>query len=139
MGRCWAREKALRDSYPKLYLISNKKERTISECGKWENDKWEWNLGWRREWFEWENNLFQSFMVDLERINIDSRRVDSLQWMDGEDKEYTVKSAYEKMQGICNGEQLLVFQSIWRVKVIPSAIFFCMACYVKGSTYKGKP
>ena len=35
----WAGEKALRDSYPRLYLISNKKERTINECGKWENDK----------------------------------------------------------------------------------------------------
>jgi len=43
--------------------------------------------------------------------------------MDGKDKEYTVKSAYEKMQGICNGELLQFFQSPWRVKVIPSTIF----------------
>jgi len=129
----WVGEKALRDSYPRLYLISNKKERTISECGKWKNDKWEWNLGWRREWFEWEKNLFQSFMVDLERINIDSRRVDSLQWMDGEDKEYTVKSAYEKMQGICNGEQLLVFQSLYGgLKLFHHRFFFAWRVMLKG-------
>ena len=51
--------------------------------------------------------------------------------MDGEDKEYTVKSTYEKMQDICNGEQLPFFQSLWRVKVIRSTIFFAWRVMLK--------
>jgi len=61
---------------------------------------------------------------------------DSLQLMDGKNKEYTVKSAYEKMYGICNGEQLPFFQSLWKVKVIPSEFFFSWRVMLKGVTIK---
>ena len=48
----WVGGRSLKESYPRLYGNSNKKEQTISECGKWDNNKWEWNLAWRRKWFE---------------------------------------------------------------------------------------
>lgn len=35
-------------------MNSNLKEGLVEEIERWRNGKWEWNLEWRREWFQWE-------------------------------------------------------------------------------------
>jgi len=34
----WIGDGLIKESYPRLYANSNKKDQTISECGKWDND-----------------------------------------------------------------------------------------------------
>lgn len=81
-------------------------------------DKWEWNLCWRRQWFKWEKSQIQLFMQDIERINLDRSHQDTWEWVDGHDKVYTVKLAYAKMQSSLIGEQSVVFDSLLHLHFI---------------------
>jgi len=37
------------NSYPKLYNNSNTKQATLEEVEHWNENKWEWNMSWRRQ------------------------------------------------------------------------------------------
>ncbi|GLT44934.1 hypothetical protein SLA2020_188070 [Shorea laevis] len=45
----WVGDKLLRDLCPRLYELAVKKEGLVSEMGEWEEDRWRWNMEWRRE------------------------------------------------------------------------------------------
>lgn len=51
----------LADKFPRLYVVSNFKEKVISDFGVWiRNGSLEgfiWQIPWRRELFEWEKGL----------------------------------------------------------------------------------
>jgi len=61
-------------------------------------------------------------MEDIERINLDMSHQDTWEWVDGDDNVYTVKLAYTKLQSSPIGELSVVFDSLWKVKGIPSAL-----------------
>ena len=128
----WVGDRSLKEYYPRLYANSNKKEQTISECREWDNDKWEWNLAWRREWFEWERPQIEMFSEDIHKITLTRERKDCWMWNDGEDKVYTIKSAYQKLQEASEADQQNFFDYLWRVKVIPYAKFFMWRVILNG-------
>jgi len=57
-------------------------------------------------------------------INLVKGRNDIWMWNDGEDKAFSVKSAYKKVQGPCAIDNQCFFDFLWRLKVIPSAKLF---------------
>ena len=75
-------------------------------------------MAWRREWFEWERPQIEMFLEDIHKITLARERKDCWMWNDGEDKVYTVKSAYQKLQEASEADQQHCFDYLWRVKVI---------------------
>lgn len=64
----WSGEKSLKDAFPRLFIHSTKKGGKVGEMGSWTNNRWMWDLGWRRglreRELEWETtllNLLQNF------------------------------------------------------------------------------
>jgi len=51
----WVGSTDLKSLFPRLYSLSLNKGQTVGEVGVWVNSKWRWNLGWRRNRFEWES------------------------------------------------------------------------------------
>jgi len=45
-----------------LYVLSNCKDKTIQQLGEWNENKWEWHLGWRRNRRVWETIQEQELM-----------------------------------------------------------------------------
>jgi len=85
---------------------------------------WEWNIPWRRDWFEWDRPQIEMFLNDIDRITIDKVRNYSWTWNDGDDKVYTVKSVYKNLQGVCVADQQHFLVCLWRVNVILFTKFF---------------
>ncbi|XP_016164945.1 uncharacterized protein LOC107607510 [Arachis ipaensis] len=50
----WLHGGPLKDTFPRLFLVSNQKGSVIGDCGFWDGLEWRWNFQWRRELFQWE-------------------------------------------------------------------------------------
>ena len=44
----------LKYHFPRLYTISDGKDKKITELDRWVDQTWEWNLEWRCRKFVWE-------------------------------------------------------------------------------------
>ena len=66
----------LREKYPMLYNISSQKQTTISCMGTNNSTGWEWNLTWRRDLFESELLLADTFIGDLAQQQVQPHRED---------------------------------------------------------------
>lgn len=48
--------------FPRLFAISNCKEKIIGQLGEWRDERWVWNLLWRKERFLWESDQENELM-----------------------------------------------------------------------------
>jgi len=48
-----------------IYANSVQKDLRIEDVGEWIDIGWEWKLGWRRDWFEWERPSVEAFFRNL--------------------------------------------------------------------------
>ncbi|GKU89877.1 hypothetical protein SLEP1_g3954 [Rubroshorea leprosula] len=53
-----------------VYLAPKGKDNTIDEMGRWEDNKWVWNLPWRRTPHSWEQDSMQDFNKLLKETNL---------------------------------------------------------------------
>ena len=103
----WIGLDPLKLRFPRLYGNSILKDKVIKEFGKWENNKWEWGVKWRRKWFQWELPQVDEFENLIQQVSVNKESVDSWFWKDEEGK-YTVKSGYSKIQNFPSGENSFV-------------------------------
>ena len=85
----------LREKYPRLYNISSKKQTTISCMGTNNSTGWEWNLTWRRDLFESELLLADTFIGDLAQQQVQPHREDKWIWKHDHSGHYSSKSGYD--------------------------------------------
>lgn len=99
-------EVSFRDKYPRLFSISNQKEESIGElCG--ENSLGEaWNFIWWRRLFVWEEQLLEDLRDDLVGFRLGEDE-DGWRWRLEEDGRFSIKSSYEKLEG------LVVSEDVW--------------------------
>lgn len=69
-------ELPLRESFNRLFRLSDKKDAKINEMGSWESEGWKWNLNWRHNLRAREvlslNSLLECFVgYKLEQSNED--------------------------------------------------------------------
>lgn len=43
----WYGSRALKDMFPRLYFMSTKDGKVV-DMGVWEDERWRWRIGWRR-------------------------------------------------------------------------------------------
>ena len=70
----WIGDTSLRSLFPRLYSLSANKEQTVEEVGMWEGLDWKWRLGWRRERFEWELEMEETFSQYLEGADVKQKQ-----------------------------------------------------------------
>lgn len=117
----WIGEEPLCSRFPRLYMVSECKDTTIMEVGHWEANVWVWDLKWRRQRLVWEAGLEDQLLLLLNGKNPIKGKVDSWKWKeDGEDI-FSVKSAYNKLQGVPIEGNNKVFETLWRTRVTPKA------------------
>jgi len=58
----WVGEETLASRFPRLYLLSDCKDRVIGEVGHWEENVWIWDLTWRRYRFVWETTMEEQLL-----------------------------------------------------------------------------
>ncbi|KAK2356246.1 hypothetical protein QL285_093594 [Trifolium repens] len=61
----WLGDVTLKDRFPCLFSISTLKDAKVAEAGSWVNNNWCWVLTWRRNFFAWEENLYNELLTLL--------------------------------------------------------------------------
>ena len=55
----WIGAALLKEQFPRLYNMSNQKKQFIMDMGFWDGQLWCWSLSWRREFLQWELELYE--------------------------------------------------------------------------------
>ena len=100
------------------------KDKSISSFGRWSTKGWEWKFRWRREWFEWEKTMVEEFMSIISQVSLYQGLEDKRLWNNPPLFSFSVKSAYNKLANPTSGGGLGVFEHLWDLKVMPSALFY---------------
>ncbi|MCI26266.1 hypothetical protein A2U01_0047461, partial [Trifolium medium] len=74
----WLLDEALKDIYPRLFMVSAQKEEVISAMGFLEENSWHWNLVWRRQLFQWEYDQVEDMLNLLEAVILSNDSNDKL-------------------------------------------------------------
>ncbi|KAF1877735.1 hypothetical protein Lal_00038044 [Lupinus albus] len=123
----WLGSDSLSSKYRRLYNLSTIKEGLICNLGIWEGGIWKWKLPWRRPLFSWEIDLTNSFMKDLNHLQLHINKPDSWDWTHDKSKLYSVKSAYriitqpDQPQNLTNHHHRFVWKSKAPLKVLSFA------------------
>ena len=121
----WVDDQVLKEKFPRLFTISQRKDSAVGELvdpGQIRSGGCHsWNLGWRRERFEWENHLEEQLLEIISSVKWYMEGNDRLMWVDNNQQEYFVKAGYR----VLNKEELMQisgeFQLLWSLKITPSA------------------
>jgi len=101
----WLGGEALKDKFLRLFSICTGKGDKLWQGGEWNNNlQLVWNIGWRRNLFDWEK--YQE--LEMERLmgskSINEEKKDQWVWKDSETTKYTVKSVYNTLKDEEQGE-----------------------------------
>ncbi|XP_016172579.1 uncharacterized protein LOC107614969 [Arachis ipaensis] len=66
----WLQVGKLKDSFPRLFLISNQRGSVIGDCGFWDGIEWVWQLQWRRELRQWETDTLNQMLNVLQSVRL---------------------------------------------------------------------
>jgi len=115
----------LQQKYHPLFLISRQQNLPISKMGKFYQNLWSWDLKWRRNLFDHENELAIAFMDDISAISIQYQVQDSMSWKAEPNGLYSTKSAYRLLMSSASPvPQRSLFQNLWKLKIPPRAGVF---------------
>ncbi|GKV35303.1 hypothetical protein SLEP1_g43600 [Rubroshorea leprosula] len=115
----WVGDKSLRDLFPRLYELVVKEEGLVSEMGDWEEDRWRWNMEWRRERKGRVRDEEEGLWELLESVQLKKGKEDHWWWIHGLDGQYVVKTAYEALAPIKCTLVDQFYKMIW-CRLVPS-------------------
>ena len=70
----------LQEKYPTLHQVSYQQDSSISLIGLLVDNKWEWKMHWRRNFFDHEIDMVAAFMDEIDAVQIRLSSMDSLIW-----------------------------------------------------------
>jgi len=79
-------------------------------------------MGWRRERFEWGKLLEEQLLNLISSVQWSTEGCDKMVWLGNEKQEYSVKVGYSMLNLEDQMLSLEVFEMLWNLKVVPSAI-----------------
>lgn len=84
----------LMEKYPGLYHISCQQKAIIMHMGSNNNTEWEWKLTWRRDLFDSEVAMADTFIGELSQQQVQPHREDNWIWKHDPSGYYSTKSGY---------------------------------------------
>ena len=91
-GNTWVGDQSLKDIFRRLYGISNQKRLFVADMGYWDGQMWRWVFRWRRNFMQWELELFEQLTSCLPQNPIVGGEEDSVLWKYDSSGSYSVKS-----------------------------------------------
>ncbi|GKV32332.1 hypothetical protein SLEP1_g40948 [Rubroshorea leprosula] len=118
----WCGEICLANKFPRLYLLSEGKEKECCKMGTMCNGTWKWNITWRRKLFEWEEEAAKELSTMIEGVKIYPGRPDEWEWILSKDSRYSTKTAYSFLtkEPRCLTQEK-VFRRVWN-PILPTKI-----------------
>ena len=119
----WLGNECLRSTYPKLFSLSLDQGKKVGEVGEWEENRWRWNLSWRRDMFQWETDLEVDMLSRLSMGAICKDSFDQLLWKGDQKGTFSVKSAYSMLANHqIPASRESVFSLLWQAKAMPKVL-----------------
>jgi len=87
----WLGNECLRSVYPRLFSLSLDQGKNVGEVGEWEENRWRWNLNWRRDRFQWETDLEVDMFSRLSMGAMCKDSSDQLLWKGDQKGTFSVK------------------------------------------------
>ncbi|GKV04244.1 hypothetical protein SLEP1_g16429 [Rubroshorea leprosula] len=94
-------------------MLSTGKDNTIDEMGRWEDNKWVWNLPWRCTPHSWEQDSMQDFNKLLKETNLTIGKEDTWTWERDKLGDYSTSSGYTALVQHQPSPYRQVFEKIW--------------------------
>ena len=93
--------------------------------GDFVEDRWEWKLNWRRNFFDHEIDMVAAFLAEIENVHIQHSNMDILTWRADPSGIYSTKSAYKLLKEADSAAiEDNASKIIWNLKIPPRAIAF---------------
>jgi hypothetical protein len=115
----WVGEQTLRMKFPQLYGISDQKHGRINDMGRLIDGRWQWELLWRRNRFQWEEDQFREFSEIIAPF-APNDNTDRWLWLGDGILGFTVKSAYLLLESnavnrrILIPDEVFVYKRLWK-------------------------
>ncbi|KAL4360722.1 hypothetical protein GQ457_04G018500 [Hibiscus cannabinus] len=77
----WVRNNCLKNLFPRIFSLSAKKSGKIVEFGVWEKGVWKWIVPLRRPLFDWEVDVWSSFLRTLDNWRPGVFPTDCTRWV----------------------------------------------------------
>ncbi|GKV32816.1 hypothetical protein SLEP1_g41389 [Rubroshorea leprosula] len=118
----WCGEECLANKFPRLYFLSTGKEKECHEMGNEDRTTWKWNLSWRRNLFEWEEEAVRDLKRMIEEVKIKPGCPNRREWSPSTEGQYSTKIAYQRLSmPRKNPEEEKIFKRVWN-PTVPSKV-----------------
>ncbi|KAE8691862.1 hypothetical protein F3Y22_tig00110865pilonHSYRG00168 [Hibiscus syriacus] len=91
----WTDCKSLKMAFPRIYAVAVNKSRKVADFVTIIDGKWSWNIDLKRSLFEWENQIWVSFLETISNTSNISNSTYEIRWECSENDFYLPKSYYE--------------------------------------------
>ncbi|KAK8681905.1 hypothetical protein V6N13_054304 [Hibiscus sabdariffa] len=119
----WVGESALMRSFPRIFALACQKRGTIADFGRVVDGIWIWNIQLRQNLFDWEIDVWESFLGTIRNFSSNNSLPDCIRWRANSNGLFTVKSCCKISElGITTPDA--VWSSIWSLLAPPSVEAF---------------
>ena len=91
---------------------------------EWINGRWIWKLDWKRQWFNWEQPIFDGFLKMLNSKRLYPQEKDKLVWKGCVSSSFLISNMYRLLRSYQGEEDTQsIFKDLWSI-AIPSNVTF---------------
>lgn len=117
----WTGTELLGHKFRRLYNVAANKEATVADMGDQENGSWVWRGCWRRDLFQWEEQLLQELWNMVQQVQVKDSGADRWFWRLESSGVYSVKTSYKAIMqsGVVPADKFFshVWSKLWPPKV----------------------
>ncbi|GMI64817.1 hypothetical protein HRI_000151000 [Hibiscus trionum] len=99
----WVGPFALKNKYPRVYILSCQKSGFVCEYGNKTDAGWDWQINLRRSLRDWEKEQWEAFMTTLNNFRSSFIHKDWIKWNDSSDGKYSVRSIRKGAERVFEG------------------------------------
>ncbi|OVA00444.1 Reverse transcriptase zinc-binding domain [Macleaya cordata] len=116
-------------SYPRQFQVSMKKEAFVADCVVVVGESTTWDLGFRRTFYDWEQESVGRLMSKINNSHIAIDTKDTMVWIPAESKTFTVQSCYKVL--LPRSEEAFPASAVWSTLAPTKVAFTVWAAYFR--------
>ena len=101
-------------AFPMMFALANNKDGMVKDFGSFVGSKWNWEIGLRRELFDWEIDQWNSFLLSLDCFIIHEDIQDAMTWSFNSNGLFLVKSFRRWLENTRGGNDQSVCLFLWK-------------------------